>query len=74
MSLPGDLDGGKGLINISVIDDDRAALEMIQKCVVEAVDGREGVSAAGYERPEDFLKSKTEGSAISLSRISTCRG
>ena len=56
MSLPGDLDGGKGLINISVIDDDRAALEMIQKCVVEAVDGREGVSAAGYERPEDFFE------------------
>ncbi len=56
MSLPGDLDGGKGLINISVIDDDRAALEMIQKCVVEAVDGREGVSAAGYERSEDFLE------------------
>lgn len=44
------------MINISVIDDDRAALEMIQRCVGETMAGREDVSVIGYGRPEEFLE------------------
>lgn len=44
------------MINISMIDDDRAALQMIQKCVSKTAEGRNEVSFAGYERSEDFLE------------------
>ena len=44
------------MINISIIDDDRAMLNLMQKIVREAAGTGNGISIAGYERPDVFLK------------------
>lgn len=46
----------KKLINISIVDDDSTALKLMQRCVGEALSDREGVSVAGYQQPDVFLK------------------
>ena len=44
------------MINISIIDDDRAILEQMQKIVSDAAGCGDGISIAGYERPDAFLE------------------
>ena len=44
------------MINISIIDDDRAMLNLMQKIVREAAGAGNGISIAGYERPDVFLE------------------
>ena len=44
------------MINISIIDDDRAMLEQMQKIVRDAAGCGDGISIAGYERPDAFLE------------------
>ncbi|MBC5742379.1 response regulator transcription factor [Lachnospiraceae bacterium MD308] len=44
------------MINISIIDNDSAALRLLQRYVRESTAGREGVSVVGYRRPEMLLE------------------
>ena len=44
------------MINISIIDDDRSMLEQMQKIVRDAAGCGDGISIAGYERPDAFLE------------------
>ena len=44
------------MINISIVDDDNVALNMMQRCVRESMADREGISVAGYQRSDEFLE------------------